>query len=325
MKKHKLLFFFKENKSISRSNQYFYSLAISYNQPKFCPNATWNPNATIFADNSTVGTKPYGIFVNTNNTVYVAARSLHLVQVWLEESTTPIRANFSGLFYPQSVFVTITGDIYVNDANNRRVDKLAFNATQSVSVMNVKAYCLGLFVDLNNDLYCSMQDYPQVIKKSLNDNTTTSIIVAGNGSNGSSSNMLYQPVGIFVDINLDLYVADSKNNRIQRFTSGQLNGATVAGDDLTITLDRPTGIVLDADKYLFIADCYNHRITGSGPYGFRCLVGCFEISSSASNQLAYPTSVSFDNFGNMFVTDRSNHRIQKFLLATNSCSKYQNI
>ncbi len=244
--------------------------------------------------------------------------------MWLEGSTTPITANFSGLFFPLSLFVTSTGDIYVDNGGNRRVHKLALNATQSISVMNVNGSCLGLFVDINNDLYCSMRDYHQVIKKSLNDNTTTSIIVAGNGAIGSSSNMLHQPHGIFVDINMDLYVADSKNNRIQRFTSGQLNGITVAVDNLTITLSYPTGIVLDADNYLYIVDHNNNRIVRSGPYGFRCLVGCSGTSGSASNQLTYPRSVSFDNFGNMFVTDRDNHRIQKFLLATNSCGKYQN-
>ena len=50
----------------------FLILAVSYNQPKFCPSATWNPNATDFANISTVGSFPRGIFVDSNNTVYVA-------------------------------------------------------------------------------------------------------------------------------------------------------------------------------------------------------------------------------------------------------------
>ncbi len=49
-----------------------YLLAVSYNQPKFCSNASWNPNAITFADNSTVGSQPYDIFINTKNTIYVA-------------------------------------------------------------------------------------------------------------------------------------------------------------------------------------------------------------------------------------------------------------
>ena len=122
-----------------------------------------------------------------------------------------------------------------------------------------------------------------------------------------TANQLYNPHGIFVDINLDLYVADCNNNRIQLFRLGELNGITVAGSttlNTTITLNNgPRGIVLDADNYLFIADGGNNRIVGSGPNGFRCLVGCFNSSGSASNQLNNPHTLSFDSYGNMFVTD----------------------
>jgi sugar lactone lactonase YvrE len=121
-------------------------------------------------------------------------------------------------------------------------------------------------------------------------------------------------------------VADSKNNRIQLFQLGQLNGITVAGNEsstTTITLNQPTEIVLDADKYLFIVDSGNHRVVGSGPTGFRCLVGCSDDpKGSASNQLNGPTSLSFDSYGNMFVTDSENDRIQKFILSTKLCSKF---
>jgi hypothetical protein len=151
----------------------------------------------------------------------------------------------------------------------------------------------------------------------------TPIIVAGTGIQGSVPNQLSNPVGIFVDVNLDLYVADCGNDRVQLFQSEQSNGITVAGSQSpnpTISLRCPTGIVLDAQKYLFIVDSSNHRIVGSGPNGFRCLVGCYG-QGSESNQLSYPSSLSFDRSGNMFVADQSNHRIQKFLLMENSFSK----
>jgi hypothetical protein len=115
-------------------------------------------------------------------------------------------------------------------------------------------------------------------------------------------------------VNFDLYVADSRNNRVQLFQSGESNGITVAGSgspNPTINLDCPTGIVLDADKYLFIVDANNHRIVGSGLNGFQCLVGCYGPGSE-SNQLDLPSTFSFDRSGNMFVADQRNNRIQKF-------------
>ena len=133
--------------------------------------------------------------------------------------------------------------------------------------------------------------------------------------------MLYYPYGIFVDIDFDLYVADSYNHRIQLFQSGQSNGTTVAGIVVpgTITLYYPKSVVLDGDGYLFIVDSNNNRIVGSGPTGFRCVAGCSGTSGSASDQLSYPRTMAFDSYGNIFVIDTSNRRIQKFALADDSC------
>jgi hypothetical protein len=310
---------------------YFYEIffiLVSYNQPKFCPFTSWNPNAITFANNNIIGLNPTGIFVNTNNTVYAADRENGRIQIWLNDDFNPTRTILVGSSDPRSIFVAITGDIYVdNGGSNGRVDKWTFNTNTSVPVMYVNSSCFGLFLDINDTLYCSMYNRDQVVKRWLNDETNTSTPAAGTGIAGSDSNMLSSPYGIFVDINFDLYVAHCQNHRIQHFRSGQLNATTIAGDrssDPTIRLTCPTGIVLDADRYLFIVDYGNHRIVGSGPNGFRCLVGCFG-RGSASNQLDYPATLSFDSYGNMFVTDWDNHRVQKFLLSTNSCSKYKNI
>ncbi len=300
----------------------FYFLAVSYNQPKFCPDATWNENAITFADQSIVGQNPQGILVDTNNTVYVAAPNVNRVYVWLEGSMSPIIPNFSAMFDPHSIFVTIAGEIYASSEVNKRVEKSTLNATQSI-IMNASADCFVIFVDINNNLYCVMRGEHKVIKKSLNNPTDPATTVAGNGSSGSLSNMLNAPWGIFVDINFDLYVADTDNHRIQLFKSGELNGTTVAGNGAlgTIVLGGPAGIVLDADKYLFILERYNHRIVGQGPNGFRCLVGCSGSFGSESNQLKKPYAFSFDSYGNMFVSDDQNNRIQKFILSINCRSK----
>jgi hypothetical protein len=168
-----------------------------------------------------------------------------------------------------------------------------------------------------------MSEHHRVVKRSLNDFVMTTVIVAGTGIKGSASNELSGPRGIFVDVNLDLYVADCNNHRIQLFQPEELNGTTVAGKESsypTIILNCPSGISLDASKYLFIVDFDNHRIVGSGPNGFRCLVGCYGRGSQ-SNQLNNPFSFSFDRSGNMFVSDPSNNRIQKFIYLEKSCGK----
>ena len=245
--------------------------------------------------------------------------------IWLEGSTSPSATITTNSNASRSLFVTPTGDIYSNTWNPyARVDVWRENATSYSSTLNTGGTCYSLFIVTNDSMYCSLADYHRVIKRSLNSSDTQTMIVAGTGCPNNLPNTLYSPYGIFVTINFDLYVADTYNHRIQLFRSGQLNGTTLVSREVfgTIQLRRPTAVILDADAYLFIVDCDGHRIVGSGPDGYRCVIGCTSVRGSASNQLTLPQSMAFDSYGNIFVMDTYNNRLQKFLLSNNSCSKW---
>ena len=304
--------------------QYLTSTTFSFNQPRFRINATWNSSATTFANLSFVGTNPHGIFVNSNNSIYVPNRQTGQIHIWLNENHLyPTKTISGNLSDPLSLFVTTNGDIYVDNGKKGRVDKWTRENERWISVMNITLRCYGLFVDIYENLYCSMYHNYRVDKRWSNG---TTIIVAGTGVQGSQSDMLDYPYGIFVDINLDLYVADASNHRIQLFRLNQRNGITVAGNGstkLTIELIYPTGIVLDGDQHLFIVDNNNHRIIGSDENGFRCIFGC-SGGGSTNNKLYFPVSMSFDSYGNIYVTDQSNNRVQKISLSKKSDRKYEN-
>ena len=297
---------------------------ISFNRPRFLANASWDPHGTTFADSNVIGNEPYGVFVDKNKNTYGLDYSNNRVQVWLNGSSTPTRTISGGLASGEGVFVTSNGDIYVdNGCSNGRVDKWALNETSGTRVMDVSAACSGLFVDINNTLYCSMWDQHQVIKTPLNVGLYSGVTAAGTGTHGASANMLNGPVGIFIDFNFDLYVTDSQNNRVQKFQLGQVNAITVMGTGASITspLHFPRSVVLDADGNLFVADSQNHRIVTLGPNGFRCIIACSGGSSSSSVDLSEPGAIAFDTCGNIFVVDIYNNRIQKFFLLSNSCGK----
>ena len=277
-----------------------------------------------FANETTLGANATGIFVTANNTVYATSTALNSVLIWPEGGVNQTNSIFGYLNSPFSTFVSIGGDVYAdNGENNGRVDKWGMNATNSTTVMLVSGRCGGLFVDIYESLYCSLPFSHRVLKKSVDSNANRSITVAGTGTVGSTPEMLHNPYGIFVHIDLSLYVADYSNDRVQLFRSGQSNGTTVAGTGApgTIALQRPTSVILDGDGYIFIVDQARYRIIGSGPRGFRCIAACTGNSGAASNQLAVSLSLSFDSYGNLYVTDAFNHRIQKFMLATSACGE----
>ena len=198
-----------------------------------------------------------------------------------------------------------------------------FSTSNITSVLNVNGSCAGLFIDRTDTHFCSLVNLHQVVKSLLGSNPNTSSIAAGVGIAGSTSTMLDSPHGIYIDANLNLFVADCGNDRVQLFPSMQSSALTVAGNGSsgTMTLDCPTSIILDLDGYLFIVDSSNHRIIGSGPYGFRCGAGCSGAGSTPS-QLLFPQSIAFDSYGNMLINDRNNSRIQRFQLLQTPCREY---
>lgn len=293
-------------------------LVVSYNRPKFSPCATWNSRGISFANISTIGSQPYGIFINRNNTVYVVDQQNGRIQIWFNKNFNSPQTISDNLFMSYAIFVTFDGDIYVNSGNSSgRIHKWSWKSNTTVFVMDFGQKCYGIFIDIDNNLYCSMRDYHQVVRKALDGRSNELKIVAGMGCSGSDSSRLNSPYGIFVTIDMNLYVADCQNNRIQLFEPNQLDAVTVAGSgqSQSFLLNCPTGIVLDADGYLFIVDRNHHRIIRSGPNNFSCIIGC------SPSELSYPQTMAFDTYGNIYITDRDNHRIQMFLLQTNSCGK----
>ena len=92
-------------------------------------------------------------------------------------------------------------------------------------------------------------------------------LVAGspNGAAGSTSTMLYNPIGVTLDSLGNIYVADSVNSRIQQFAPGKLNGTTIAGFTLMAgsvpnLFYYPYSVAFDSHFNLYVADAANQRI-----------------------------------------------------------------
>lgn len=264
-----------------------------------------------------------GIFVTINNTIYVVDQKSGQVLVWHNGSSIPTRSIARDLINPASIFVDVYDNIYIDNGDqNKRVDKWINNSTVAEHLVDVNGSCAGLFVDNNQRLYCSIAEYHVVVKVDLTNHSRIWTRIAGTGCPGPVPNTLDQPSGIFVDGSFNVYVADTYNDRIQRFSLDEANGYTVAGFDSSthFRLNRPTGIILDGYSRFFIVDSHNHRIIRSVQEGFKCIVGCTEIPGDTPYELYCPHSMAFDNTGNIFVTDWKNHRVQIFYLSTNPSS-----
>ena len=201
-------------------------LGRSYHQPTLCQHATWNSTGVTFSTGFDLsGKKPFDIFIDLNNTMYVSVTYGDVVLSWAEGSSGPTN-NISGtVSIPFALFVTINSEIYLQNGHTSQIEKWTFNPINGTSVISMSKSCFGLFVDINNTLYCSPENQHQVVKNALNTGSTIFTTIAGTGSPGSAASMLHMPQGIFVDIQMNLYVGgfEQQQNSTVQSRSNQWN------------------------------------------------------------------------------------------------------
>ncbi|CAF1407714.1 unnamed protein product [Rotaria sp. Silwood1] len=91
--------------------------------------------------------------------------------------------------------------------------------------------------------------------------STNGITVAGGNRQGSKTNQLGNPWGLYVDDDQTIYVADLYNDRIVQWKSGATNGKVVAGGNGAHQLNRPVDVIIDKESdSLIISDRGNNRV-----------------------------------------------------------------
>jgi uncharacterized protein (TIGR03663 family) len=127
------------------------------------------------------------------------------------------------------------------------------------------------------------------------------------GEPGSAPGQLSEPRGLAADARGNLYVADTKNNRIQMFDgNGQFVRSFGASGSADGQLKEPCGVAVDSDGSVIVADTWNHRIARFGADG--SWLGAF-----ADDQRGFfgPRAVVLVR-ESLYVADTGNKRIVRF-------------
>jgi sugar lactone lactonase YvrE len=122
------------------------------------------------------------------------------------------------------------------------------------------------------------------------------------GEPGSGNGQFTNVAGITVDSETNIWVADSGNNRIQKFNS---KGEYLSQFNIKCS---PTGISNDTSGNLWIV-CYERILKYNSKGESLSEVGSW---GSGNGQVFMPYDVASDTAGNIWVADSGNNRIQKF-------------
>ncbi|CAF4613494.1 unnamed protein product, partial [Rotaria socialis] len=228
---------------------------------------------------------------------------------------------YSQLYNPYAIYVDSNRAMFILDTTNYRVLKWQFgeplgyvvaggNGAGAALTQITTSY--AMFVDAQSNVYVSEYSNHRVTLW-LSTNTTSGILVGGGNGAGSTSERLYNPWGIYVDVNGSMYIADRSNHRVQLWLPGAISGTTVAGvtgdaGPYAYQLNSPTGITVDQYGYIYVLDSANSRVQRWFPgasYGITVIVASMNT----------PYGMQADNQGNLIITDTLNYRILSFALS----------
>jgi DNA-binding beta-propeller fold protein YncE len=131
------------------------------------------------------------------------------------------------------------------------------------------------------------------------------------GGTGSGDGQFENPTSVATDNLNNVYVADSGNNRIQKFTElGAFVAKWGSAGSGPGQFSTPVGVATDVDGNVYVVDKGNFRIEKFSPNGD--FLAQWGSHGGGSGQFEAPTAIAVDPTGNVFVADAGANRIDKF-------------
>jgi DNA-binding beta-propeller fold protein YncE len=273
-------------------------------------------------------TTPMGVAVGPDGRIYVSesggGREIHIYDALFQElgtfappDTQPAER------VPVYLAVNPAGDVYVSDRGSATIYTFDADGNSKGTVAAPAGFedwhPLGLTFDAEGNLYVAdvTPDKHRILVLDPVGNLKLSF-----GKQGELDGEFWYPKGVAVDSEGRIFVADSNNGRMQAFDSEgnflfKISRGMSPGD-----LSMPRGIAVDSEDRLLIADTSRgavqaYKVTGAdgsgddgegdAPVSF---LGTFYGSVGDGVYFGFPNGLALDGKGKIYVTDRSNNRVQ---------------
>jgi tripartite motif-containing protein 71 len=226
---------------------------------------------------------------------------------------------------PAGVAVDSSGNVFVLDNGNHRVQKFRISGTCPTGTTQVvSGVCFvtkwgtqgagpgqfkwpnGIGLDSSGNVYVA-DTFNHRIQKF----TSTGAFIRTWGTVGSGNGQFVYPTDVAVDSSGNVFAVDEGNNRVQKFTStGAFIRTWGTGGTGPSQFNYPQNVAIDAAGNVFVADSLNSRVqefTNKGAF-----IKAWGTQGTGPGQFKYPYGLAIDSSGNVFVADGFNHRVEKF-------------
>lgn len=288
--------------------------------------ASGNYTVTL-ADLATVSTCDNSPITTTISPQTLSCADVGQTSITITASTSRPNPQAVTFSVPTNAVTDEAGNIYVADGYSCSIRKIATDGMVTTFAGGTCGYAdgkgaaaqfnilNGLTIDSQGNLYAIDENYR--VRKITPDGTATTL--AGSGANESvdgtgTDASFHNPRGIAIDASGNLYITQGSDYLVRKVTPAGVV-TTVTPPSSVSKLYIPTGITTDAAGNLYVTD-FSNAIKKITPDGKVTIIAGHEGSGSADGvgsaaSFNMPKGITFDNQGNLYVTDSQNNAIRK--------------
>ncbi|MEK2646582.1 6-bladed beta-propeller [Bdellovibrio sp. BCCA] len=275
-------------------------------------NGVYQKSFADYPESEKVLAQPTGLWIDSQNNFYVAqspdnTKPQGVVKFDPQGNyLTTVGSNAAGpgqLQYAFDSAVDSDGNIFVVDTNQNKILKFSADGTYLLTLATVGSGPGqldgpgGIHIDKDDNIYVVEINNHRVQKM---DKTGAFIKEIGNSG---GPGQLSQPVNLFVDKDGNIFVADVSLSKILKYDA--------AGNFLFSFGNGPSyGVYANEAGFIFATNYSTNQVDkydSGGNY-----ITSFGQLGSAIGQFTVPVDIAGDSYGNIYVVDLYNRRVQKF-------------